>query len=331
MKTNIITMLHLEKFKENGIFFIMVLASSLTCYSLYGPIGSVFGVVTAIFSNMIYNAKKDTTNIFFLFFLLSTIIIGCWAGATLKLSVYFYIYLFIISFVYYFIFGKNDYIDRVIPFLIIFSCMGTTLHKVPLSMALSYLTGIAVCLIILTVLKHKNFESNAFKNAFLADNLFQSTNIKFLAPLIYSIFLFLSLKIPDYFNLYRAFWSPLTFVVLIKPHGMDIIKIALHRFIGSILGAIFIILLINIIKQHHEAYIIILILFIFLLPSFLKGHYIVKTFGITTLILLLLEETLFLSDPSYKLPYSRVYETLIGGSIAVLASAVLKIARRFEK
>lgn len=311
-------------FRNNGVFLFIAILNSLICSSLFGITGAVFGVLTVLFSHIIYEAKAEEGNVLYIGFLLLLVLAGAGIGYWLKLSVGFYVYLFCVSCFYYLVYNNDLYIDRTIPFLIIFSCLGTTLPTISLSMPLAYLTGVTLSLLCLALLKHKHFDNNAFRNGLFAKQTYTSDkNILLRAP-VYSIFLFSSLAIPDYLGLYRAYWAPLTFIVLLRPKELNILKTTCFRFAGSALGALFIIVLFNMINFNHSyLYFGILAIVVFLLPSFLKLNYTAKTFAITVFVLLLLEETEFLHDPTYLLPFSRVYETLIGGSVAIVASVVL--------
>jgi len=316
-------------FNDNGIFFITALINSAICYSLFGVMGITFGILTVLFANIVYQAKSDSGNIFYMIFLLSLIIVGGAIGFILKLSIPFYLFLFALSYFYYVSYNKDVYIDRIIPFFVIFSCMGTTLPTVNIELALVYLTGVIVSLLMLTLLKHKKYDNDAFRNGLFAKGLYSSPNRLGLRAFIYSMFLFLSLAIPDYLGLYRIYWAPLTFIVLLRPLEVSIIKTTLSRFLGSFLGALFLFLMFHFVLFKNTYFdIAILMLVIFLMPTFLKLNYVLKTFAITVFVLLLLEETQFWHDPTYLLPYSRVYETLLGGSIAICASLVLKLARK---
>lgn len=281
-----------------------------------------------MFTNIVYEAKGDSTNIFYLAFLLSLILVGGAIGYTLRLSVPFYIFLFVLSYFYYVSYNKDASVDRIIPFFVIFSCMGTTLSAVPIEIPLAYLLGVCVSLLMLTLLRQKKYDNKAFKNGLFSRNFYSSTNRLGLRALIYSIFLFLSLAIPDYFDLYRVYWAPLTFVVLLRPKEVGIIKTTLARFLGSILGALFVLMVFHLTAFKTNYYdLVLLIVTIFILPTFLQLNYTTKIFAITVFVLLLLEETQFWGDPTYLLPYSRIYETLIGGGVAVVASFVLKWIR----
>lgn len=319
-------------FQNNGTFLVIAIVNSLVCSLFFGVSGAVFGVVTVLFTHIIYAAKSEEGNIFYIWCLLLLVLSGAGLGFLLKLSVGFYCYLFCVSYIYYIVYNKDLYFDRTVTFLIIFSCLGTTLPAVSVDLPLAYITGITVSLTCLTLLKHKNFDNNAFRNGLFAKQTYTGEKNILWRALIYSAFLFSSLALPDYLDLYRPYWAPLTFIVLLRPKELNILKTTCLRFVGSALGALFIIALFNGISSTHIAvYFCILGMVVFLLPSFLKLNYIMKTFGITVFVLLLLEETEFLHDPTYLLPFSRVYETLIGGSFAIVASIVLGKLRPKEE
>lgn len=120
--------------------------------------------------------------------------------------------------------------------------------------------------------------------------------------------------------------------MLLHPKEMNIIKVTLLRFLGSLLAAAFVITMFSITKSKETyIYLSVLALTIFFIPTFFRLNYMLKTFSITVFVLLLLEETLFLHNPTYLLPISRVYETFIGGVVAILASLVLNIIRIIKK
>jgi len=311
-------------FRNNGVFFFIALLNSLVCFSLFGVIGAVFGVITVLFTHIIYEAKPEEGNVLYIWFLLLLVLAGAGLGFLLKLSVGFYLYLFCVSCFYYVAYNKDLYIDRTIPFLIIFSSLGTTLPAVKIELPLAYVTGITISLFCLALLKRKHFDNNAFSNGLFARQTYTGEKHILLRAFIYSAFLFASLALPDYLDLYRAYWAPLTFIVLLRPKELNILKTTCLRFAGSLLGALFIIALFNLISfTHIYLYFAILGVVVFLLPSFLKMNYTAKTFAITVFVLLLLEQTEFLHDPTYLLPFSRVYETFIGGCVAIVASIVL--------
>lgn len=317
-------------FHNNGVFFLTTLINSAICYTLYGLVGALFGVITVLFANIVYQANDEKNNVFYMVFLLSMIILGGSVGYFLKLSEPFYLFLFATTYFYYITFNKDPFIDRVMPFFIMFSCMATTLTTVSIQLPLSFFTGICVSLGVLTILKHKKYDNNAFRNGLFSRELYQSDHRLALRAFIYTSFLFLSLAIPDYLGLYRVFWAPLTFAVLLRPMEVNIIKKTVHRFLGSLLGAILVSFLFHFLLLKNIYIDLTLIsIVIFLMPTFLQSqNYLIKTFGITIFVLLLLEEADFWQDPTYLLPISRIYETLLGGSMAICASLVLKRVRK---
>lgn len=319
-------------FRNNGVFFLTALINSSICYILYGIVGALFGVITVLFSNIVYQADEQKNNVFYMIFLLSMIILGGIIGFILKLSIPFYLFLFAVTYFYYITFNKDPFVDRVMPFFIIFSCMATTLPAVNLDLPLSFFTGICISLTVLTILTHKKYDNNAFRNGLFSRELYQSDEHLSLRAFIYSSFLFLSLAIPDYLGLYRIFWAPLTFAVLLRPQEVNIIKKTIHRFLGSMFGAILVSALFHfLLLKNIYIDLTLIAIVIFLMPTFLQSpNYLIKTFGITTFVLLLLEEADFWQDPTYLLPFSRIYETLIGGGMAICASLILKLERNIR-
>lgn len=318
-------------FLNNGVFFIIAIVNSLICFSLFGLSGSVFGVLTVLFAHIVYSAKPDNKNIFYVWFLLSLVLLGGATGYLLKLSVGFYIFLFLFSCFYYIIYNKDAYVDRVVPFFIIFACMGTTLPAVSAEIPLAYLTGITVSLLLISFFNRKSKADDPFVNGLFARGTYTGNKNILLRAFVYSLFLFLSLFIPDHFDLYRPYWAPLTFIVLLRPKEMSILNITFSRFAGSVLGAVFLLTLYYFFSFGSVyIYYVLLAAAVFMLPTFLGANYVLKTFAITVFVLLLLEETEYLHDPTYLLPVSRVYETFIGGSVAIVASIVLNALRHLR-
>jgi hypothetical protein len=315
-------------FHDNGVFLITSLINSFFCFLFFGAIGAIIGIITVLFSNVISEAEENKGNIFYIWTLLFIVLIGGIIGYTLKISILFYLYLFILSFFYYISYNKDSYIDRTFPFLLIFSCIGTSIDNADINLILSYLTGITISVVCLTILRHKHYDIDSFRNGLFAKKTYTSQERILIRSAIYSFFIFLSLYLPNYFDLYRPYWAPLTFIILLRPKENDIMKITFHRIIGSFLGALTIVLIFDLLKFNHVyIYIFILIFVIFLLPSFFKMNYLLKSFGITVFVLLLIEKTIYLYNPNYQLPYSRIYETIIGGLIALMASIILKKIR----
>ena len=329
MKNKIFNNKYIEiNFHNNGVFLIAALINCFFCYLFFGKTGILVGIITVLFSNIVYEAKDNSGNIIYIWTLLFLVLIAGVIGYTLKISVFFYIYLFALSFIYYISYNKDPFIDRTFPFILIFSCVGTSMQGANIDLVFAYLTGITLSLVCLTILRRKNYDIDAFKNGLFAKKTYLSEERIFLRSILYSFFIFMSLYIPNYFDFYRPYWAPLTFIILLRPKENDIIKITIYRVIGSFLGVFVIILFFKLLSFNHiYTYIFLLGFIIFLLPSFFKMNYLLKSFGITLFVLLLIEKTIYLYDPNYQLAYSRVYETMIGGFMALVASFILKKMR----
>ncbi|OTG79195.1 hypothetical protein B9T31_17295 [Acinetobacter sp. ANC 4558] len=329
MKNKVLNNKYIDiNFHDNGVFLITSLINSIFCFLFFGALGAVVAAITTLFSHIISEAKDNKGNIFYIWTLLLIVLIGGIIGHTLKISILFYLYIFILSFFYYVSYNKDPYIDRTFPFLLIFSCIGTSMQNVNIDLIFAYITGITISVILLTILRHKNYDIDSFRNGLFAKKTYLSQERIFLRSMVYSFCIFLSLYIPSYFDLYRPYWAPLTFIILLRPKENDIIKITIYRVIGSLFGALMIVLIFHLLNfEHIYFYIFMMLIIIFLLPSFFKMNYLLKSFGITLFVLLLIEKTIYLHDPNYQLPYSRIYETIIGGSIALIASFILKKIR----
>ena len=57
-------------FINNGVFLIIAIVNSMVCFTLFGVTGSVFGVLTVLFTHIVYAAKPDNKNILYVWFLL---------------------------------------------------------------------------------------------------------------------------------------------------------------------------------------------------------------------------------------------------------------------
>jgi len=159
-------------FHDNGVFLLISIINSGICYYFFGVIGLVFGFTTVLFSNLVYEAKEDKANIIYIWFLLSLAIMGGFIGFLLKISIEFYLYIFILAFFYYLMYGKDPTIDRTFPFIFIYSCyscyscIGTIFQNANIKMIYAYLTGITISLVLLSLLRYKKYENDSFKNGF---------------------------------------------------------------------------------------------------------------------------------------------------------------------
>lgn len=106
----------LSNMTTNCIFFLSCFLSAIVCYIFFGEIGVVFGVITTLNTKVIFDAGEN--NAFLLSWTLSIIIlIGFFLGYLFKLTIEFYLYILIISFIYYYFYSKNPNIDQQCLFL----------------------------------------------------------------------------------------------------------------------------------------------------------------------------------------------------------------------
>lgn len=81
-------------FRNNGTFFIAVIINSAVCFSLFGIVGCMFGVLTTLFSSIVYDAKNDSSNIFYMTFLLLLVMVGGGDWFSTEIN-HLFLYLFI--------------------------------------------------------------------------------------------------------------------------------------------------------------------------------------------------------------------------------------------
>ncbi len=316
-------------FHDNGVFLLISIINSGICYYFFGVIGLVFGFTTVLFSNLVYGAKEDKANIIYMWFLLSFAILGGCIGFLLKISIEFYFYIFVLAFLYYMMYGKDPYIDRTFPFVLIFSCIGTVFQNANIEIIYAYLTGITISLLLLSLLRYKKYENNSFKNGIFSKSTYLTNERIFKRSVTYSSFAFLSLYIPYHFSLYKPYWAALTFIILLRPKEINILKKTIDRFIGCLVAVIFIILLFKLLSLNHtHLYLFIFLILVFILPSLLKLQNALTSFGTTLFVILLIERTFYTYHPNYFVPFSRLYETFIGGFFAIIASLILKKLRQ---
>lgn len=314
--------------KDNFIFLLCAVLSAVVCSLILGIDNVTLGVVSVMFTFIIYSAKPNNGDYVYTFIWISIILLGCYIGIYLKLSFGFYIFLFIISSYYYITINKDSFSDRAVPFLVIYASLGTSMKKLPLDSALAFLIGAVVALIVLGIAHQRKVEFTAFKTGLFSKTLYANSPHVLLNSIIYSLFLFLCLYLPNHLGLARTYWAPMTFIILLKPKDENIVKNTLGRFWGSVVGAIFVFILLHLDMHFKIINLVIIAVCVFLLPSFFKLNFFLKTFGITTFILVLLESAEYWKNPDYTLTYLRIFETFIGGSLAILASLLLKYLRK---
>lgn len=152
----------------------------------------------------------------------------------------------------------------------------------------------------------------------------------FPAAFIYSTGMFLSLLIPEFLELGRIYWAPLTFVMVLNPKAEHVFKNTISRFAGSFLSVI---LLMIMLATGYNASVVILISFFvisFFLPTFLDKNPVLRSFGVTFFVLAMTEISHYWNDPVYSPLFERLYETLIGGLLAIITSIILKQVRAIQ-
>ena len=147
---------------------------------------------------------------------------------------------------------------------------------------------------LLSLLRYKKYENNSFKNGIFSKSTYLTNERIFKRSIAYSLFSFLSLYIPYHFLLYKPYWAALTFIILLKPKEMNILRKTIDRFIGSLMAVIFIMLLFYLISFNHtQIYLFIFLTLVFILPSLLKMQNSITSFGTTLFVLLLIERTFY--------------------------------------
>lgn len=320
-------MLNYFDIKDGLIFLGSVALTSVVSYYLFGVNGLMWTSFSSMFTYSLYDARPDRSNHLYVFFLMMIIMINNYIGYWLQLSWLFYIYLFVISCFFYISFGKDPVLDRAVRYIIMLSVIGTTLPSVSYELPSGYLIGTLTVLCILFLLHLKNYDFNAFKNGLFSKELYISEKYTFPRAFIFSTGLFFSLLTPHLLHLGRIYWAPLTFVMVLNPKAEHVFRNTISRFIGSFLSVAILMIML---ATGYNASVIILISFLiisFLLPTFLDKTPVLRSFGVTFYVLTMTEISHYWNDPVFSPLFERLYETLIGGFMAILTSIILKRMR----
>lgn len=325
----------LSFYKDSLVFVGSMLISALITAPFEGIQGSIAWTSFAVLCTYsLYNAKPNESNFFYVFFWMALVLLSTYIGQWLKLSWGFYLFLFVITYCYYFYFGRDPVFDRAIRFIILLSTMGTTLpdltNGLPIGSAVGTLTALTVC----HYLTRKNYDLNAFKQGIFTHSLFKlNTNIIPRAT-IYSLGMFACLLIPTYFGIDKIYWASLTFIMVMTPKADAVIHNTFLRFVGSIAAVILLYGVFQIPHIHDfpisisTIVLIALFVFSFILPLCFGHNFAIVTFGVTCYSLTLVELAGFWHDPTYTILIDRVIETMIGGTVAIIVSVLLKLMRR---
>ena len=316
--------------KDGLIFMASVAFTTLVGYLLFGVNALMWTSFSSMFTYSLYDARPDRSNHLYVFFLMMIIMINNYIGYWLQLSWLFYVYLFAVACFFHITYGKDPVLDRAVRYIIMLSTIGTTLTSVSYELPVGYLIGTLTVLGVLFVLHLKNYDFTAFKNGLFSKELYTSEKHAIPRAFIYSIGMLLSLLIPDFLHLGRIYWAPLTFVMVLNPKAEHVFKNTIFRFAGSFLSVI--LLMIMLATSYNASVIILASFFVisFFLPTFLDKTPILRSFGVTFFVLSMTEIALYWNDPVYSPLFERLYETLIGGLLAIITSIVLKKIRAIQ-
>ena len=323
-------MLNYFDVKDGLIFMGSVAFTTLAGYWLFGVNSLMWTSFSSMFTYSLYDARPDRSNHLYVFFLMMIIMINNSIVYWLQLSWLFYVYLFAISCFFDITYGKDPVLDRAVRYIIMLSTIGTTLTSVSYELPVGYLIGTLTVLGVLFVLHLKNYDFTAFRNGLFSKELYTSKKHAVPRAFIYSTGMFLSLLIPDFLELGRIYWAPLTFVMVLNPKAEHVFKNTISRFAGSFLSVI---LLMIMLATGYNASVVILISFFvisFFLPTFLDKNPVLRSFGVTFFVLAMTEISHYWNDPVYSPLFERLYETLIGGLLAIITSIILKQVRAIQ-
>ena len=333
MPHKISTAWHNLHFKDSFVFVGSMLLSALLALHFVGLQGAITSTSFAVLCTYsLYNAKPDQTNLLYVSLWMLIIIGSSFIGAFLGLSWKLYLFLFVISYFYYYLFGKDPVFDRAIRFCIILATIGSAMPNFVNGLAIGSAFGVVSALIVCHYMLRKKVDLNAFKDGVFTHNLFKLNTHLIPRSLIYSLGMFFSLWLPHYLGIEKNYWATITFVMVMTPKADTVLQNTWFRFLGSIIGValLFIVLQIPDYVNLNMVYFMIslLILFSFILPLCFGKQYTIVTFGITCYSLVLVELAMYWNHPMMALLMDRLVETAIGGVIAVVVSIILSGLRK---
>lgn len=327
---------HIQRgyFKDSFVFLGSMLLSALIAAQFMGLRGAiVWTSFSVLCTYALYNAKPDRSNYLYLILWMTLVLGSAYVGQMLHLTWWFYLYLFVLSYFYYYLFGRDPVFDRAMRFVIILSTIGTALPKITDGLPIGSAIGTISALIVCHFLLRKNMDLEAFKQGIFSHDLFRLQTHLIPRALIYSFGMFLTLLIPHYLGIEKNYWATITFVMVMPPKASTVVHNSWLRFFGSIVAVFVLYLLFQVpqyLPQLNETYYMIGLLFFFsfVLPiSFTKGFATV-TFWVTCYSLVMVELAMYWNHPVLALLTDRIIETGIGGIIAVITSWILKVLRQ---
>ncbi len=157
--------------------------------------------------------------------------------------------------------------------------------------------------------------SQEINTKILFDNLTFNSNT-FRHSLRVAIVMLLGFVVARTLDFAHSYWILLTILVISKP-GFSVTKQRnYHRIIGTIAGAIIGVIVLHYVKDKNVLFAI-LIIFMLGSYSFQRKNYVVSVIFMTPYILIIFS---FLGMGTVSIAQERIYDTIIGSSIALLAS-----------
>lgn len=321
-------------FKDSFVFVGSILLSALIASPFIGLQGAItWTSFSVLCSYSLYNAKPDQSNLIYVFFWMVIILASSYIGLLLHLSWKFYLYLYLISYLYYYNFGKDPVFDRAIRFIIILSTIGTAMPGITKGLPIGSLIGTLSALLVCHYMMRKNVDLNAFKQGVFTYEIFKLDRNLILRAFIYSLGMFLCLLVPHYIGIEKNYWATITFIMVMPPKSLVVFHNTIIRFLGSIIAVIVLYFLFQVPHFFPELpfsnYMIgLFLLFSFVLPLTFGKSFAITTFGVTCFSLILVELSMYWNHPALALLMDRILETLIGGIIAIITSFLLRILHK---
>lgn len=304
-----------------------IIVSSIATYLVMGIEATVWSALSVLHAYNLFSKPQHYKNYITTFLWSIAILVGIYIGYFLKLDNLFYIFLIILSFFYYHLYGIDPVFDLSMKYIIIFSTIGTVLtsdviNQFTVGMFIGTLCTLLVCYILIRA----NYLKLLLNPNKLQDHIFKLKKNIILRSLIYSVGLILCLLISNWLNIGRFYWALLTFVFVLHPKSESIIKLTTQRIIGSLLVVLVLSFLYSTPLMPYIGIFAILFL-AFFLPWSNQKSYLVTSFCTTGFVLAVIEMSQYWLDPSYNLFFERVTETILGGTIAVACSIILQLVR----
>lgn len=323
---------HHFHFKDSFVFVGSVVLSALIAMQFVSLRAAIIWTSFSVLSTYsLYNAKPDRSNLFDIVFWMIIISASTFVGVYFHLTWKLYLFLFVVSYFYYYLFGKDPVTDRAMRFIVVLTTIGTALPEITEGLPIGAAIGTFSALIVCHYLKRKNTDLSAFKQGIFTHDLFKLKTNLIPRSLIYSLGMSFALWLPHYLGIEKNYWATITFVMVMTPKATTVIQNTWKRFWGSIFAIGFLFLLFQIPHYLHvdmEWFMLaLLVAFSFILPLCFGPNYMWVTFGVTCYSLVLVEIAMFWTHPMMGILGDRIIETVIGGVIAIVTSWILRALR----